>query len=145
MLYLSQWEERYTNLVIPGFVLVEDNGRSEAPSGVDAGAGDRDGGQVNHEDRKSNREWCQNLKFKTSTQCQYNNITMTHNKRALAVKNYDQAAQLQEIFLLKIIYNFQIFFTRFEIWGAQKQIKQLGLDPNSLNVPKTKNYTRETK
>jgi hypothetical protein len=36
-------------VVIPWFVLVVDDGGAEAPGGVDAGAGDGDGGQVDHE------------------------------------------------------------------------------------------------
>jgi len=130
-------KERYTNLVIPGFSLAVDNGGSETPSGVDAGAGDRNRGQVNHEDRKSNRERCQNLKFKTSTQ---RHVKTTHNKRAFVVKNYYQTAQLQEI-------NFRFFAQDLKFEGPKSRFKQLQLDPNSLNVPKTtpvkQNKTRD--
>lgn len=48
-------------MVIPGFLLVVDHGGSETPGRVNAGAGDRDGGQVNHEHGKSNGKWSQNL------------------------------------------------------------------------------------
>ena len=36
-------------MVIPGLVLVVDHGGAEAPGRVDAGAGDGDRGQVDHE------------------------------------------------------------------------------------------------
>ena len=36
-------------LIAPGFVAVVDDGGAEAPGGVDAGAGDGDGGQVDQE------------------------------------------------------------------------------------------------
>jgi len=48
-------------LVIPGFLVVEDNGWSETPGGVNAGSGNGDGSQVNHEHSKSNGKWCQYL------------------------------------------------------------------------------------
>lgn len=63
---------------MPGSFLVVDKGGSEAPSGVDTGAGDRDGGQVNHEDRESNWERGQNLKFRTKVNA---NKILPHNKR----------------------------------------------------------------
>lgn len=50
-----------TRLVIPGLFMAVHNSRSETPSGVDAGAGDRNGGQVDHEHRESNRKRNQNL------------------------------------------------------------------------------------
>ncbi|URD77289.1 hypothetical protein MUK42_03129 [Musa troglodytarum] len=49
------------HLVIPGLVLVVDDGGSEAPRRVDARARDRDRRQVDHENRESNREGSQNL------------------------------------------------------------------------------------
>ena len=52
-------------MVIPSLGLVVDNSSPKTPSGVDASASDWDGGQVNHENRKSNGKWCQNLKFIT--------------------------------------------------------------------------------
>lgn len=36
-------------MVIPGLVVVVDHGGAQAPGGVDAGAGDGDRGQVDHE------------------------------------------------------------------------------------------------
>uniref|UniRef100_A0A0A9E504 Pip2d n=1 Tax=Arundo donax TaxID=35708 RepID=A0A0A9E504_ARUDO len=43
-------------LVIPGLVIVVDDRGSQAPRRVDAGAGDGDGGKVNHEHCEPNRE-----------------------------------------------------------------------------------------
>lgn len=42
-------------------LLVVDDGSSEAPSRVDTGSGDWDGGQVNQEHRESDGERSQNL------------------------------------------------------------------------------------
>lgn len=50
-----------TYLIIPSLVLVVDNCSSKASSGVDSGAGDWDGGQVNHEYGESDWERSQNL------------------------------------------------------------------------------------
>nr|GMD01674.1 hypothetical protein CFOL_v3_27320 [Ipomoea batatas] len=50
-----------TYVVIPGIVLVVDNGGSETPGRVDASSGNGDGGQVNQENRESNGERGQNL------------------------------------------------------------------------------------
>ncbi|KAG9159420.1 hypothetical protein Leryth_010973 [Lithospermum erythrorhizon] len=41
-------------MVIPWLVLVVDQGSAKTPSRVDTGAGDGNGGQVNHENSKSN-------------------------------------------------------------------------------------------
>lgn len=48
-------------MISPGLGLVVDDSSSEASSRVDSGAGDGDGGQVNHKHSKSNGEWGQNL------------------------------------------------------------------------------------
>ena len=48
-------------MVIPGLVVVIDDSSSEASSRVDTGAGDGNCCQVNHEHRKSDGQWCQNL------------------------------------------------------------------------------------
>ena len=48
-------------MVIPATVLIEDDGCAETASGVDAGAGDGDGGQVNQEHSEPNWQGCQNL------------------------------------------------------------------------------------
>ena len=53
-------------LIIPGLVLVVDDGGPEAPGRVDAGAGDGDGGQVDHEHGEANREGRQHLEKDTS-------------------------------------------------------------------------------
>jgi hypothetical protein len=45
----AQSQEKKMYLVIPGLGLVVDDGRSQAPGRVDAGASDGDGGQVHHE------------------------------------------------------------------------------------------------
>ena len=39
-------KKKKTHVVIPGFLVVVDDGGSQTPGWVDAGAGDRDGGQV---------------------------------------------------------------------------------------------------
>lgn len=39
-------------MVIPGLVVVVDHSSAKAPGRVDAGAGDRDRGQVDHEHRE---------------------------------------------------------------------------------------------
>ena len=44
-------------MVIPGMVPVVDDGSSKAPSRVDAGAGDGDGGQVDQEHCEPNWQW----------------------------------------------------------------------------------------
>ena len=49
-----------TYLVVPGLFLVVDNCGSEATGGVDSGSSDGNGGQVNHEDGKTNGKWRQN-------------------------------------------------------------------------------------
>jgi hypothetical protein len=48
-------------MVIPGMVPVVDDGSPKAPSWVDAGASDGDGGQMDQEHRKSNRKWGEDL------------------------------------------------------------------------------------
>ena len=50
-----------TYVVIPGLVLVVDDGGAQAPGRVDAGAGDGDGGQVDHEHGEPDGEGSQNL------------------------------------------------------------------------------------
>jgi hypothetical protein len=52
----------YTYMVIPGLLVVVDYSSSQAPGWVDAGAGDGDGGQVNHEHREADWQRSQNLK-----------------------------------------------------------------------------------
>nr|GLL27678.1 hypothetical protein Ccrd_001881 [Ipomoea trifida] len=56
-----------TYVVIPGIVLVVDNGGSETPGRVDASSGNGDGGQVNQENRESNGKRGQNLQYKSMT------------------------------------------------------------------------------
>ena len=72
----------YTNMVIPGRVIIVDNSCTKTPSGVDASASDWDRGQVNNEHSKSNGEWCQNLQFQDRKQCvnknQFDNIIHSH-------------------------------------------------------------------
>jgi hypothetical protein len=48
-------------VVVPGLVLVVDDGGAQAPGRVDAGAGDGDGGQVHHEHGEADGEGSQNL------------------------------------------------------------------------------------
>lgn len=55
----------FSYLVVPNFFIVVDDGGAEAPGGVDAGAGDGDGGKVDHEDSKPNGQGSQNLKQPT--------------------------------------------------------------------------------
>lgn len=50
-------------MIIPSLVLVVNYSSSKTPGRVDTGAGDRNGGKMNHENSKSNRERCQNLQF----------------------------------------------------------------------------------
>ena len=45
-------------MVIPGLAVVEHHRSAEASSWVNTGAGDRNGGQVNHEHGEPNWEWC---------------------------------------------------------------------------------------
>jgi hypothetical protein len=51
-------------MIIPNFVIVDDNGSTEATGRVDTSAGDGDGGQVHHEDSKSNRKRSKHLEIK---------------------------------------------------------------------------------
>ncbi|KAJ0557552.1 hypothetical protein HanIR_Chr07g0326431 [Helianthus annuus] len=53
-----------TYLVIPGLFFSVHNSGTETTSRVDSSASDWDGGQVNHEYGKSDRERCQYLKSK---------------------------------------------------------------------------------
>ncbi|KAF9680278.1 hypothetical protein SADUNF_Sadunf06G0104600 [Salix dunnii] len=48
-------------MVIPRLVFVVHHCSSKAPCWVDTRSGDRDCGQVNHEDSKSDGKWCQHL------------------------------------------------------------------------------------
>lgn len=50
-----------TYMVMPCLVFVVNDSSPKTPCRVDTGAGDGDGGQVNHENSKSNWEWGQNL------------------------------------------------------------------------------------
>lgn len=52
------------NLIIPSFVLVVDNGSTQATSRVDTGAGNGDGGQVHHENSKSDGKRSEHLEIK---------------------------------------------------------------------------------
>jgi len=56
-------------LVIPGLVLVVDHGGAEAPGRVDAGAGDGDRGQVDHEHGEPDGKRSKHLINKLSRQC----------------------------------------------------------------------------
>jgi hypothetical protein len=57
-----------TYVVIPGLVVVVDHGGAQAPGRVDAGAGDGDGGQVDHEHREPDWKRSQHLNSSTSTE-----------------------------------------------------------------------------
>lgn len=46
----------WTYLIIPGFVLVINDGGAEAPGRVDAGPGDGDGGEMHHEHSEADGE-----------------------------------------------------------------------------------------
>ena len=48
-------------MIIPGFLIVDDDSSTKAPSRVDASTGNRDCGQVDHEHSKPNWKWSQNL------------------------------------------------------------------------------------
>lgn len=48
-------------MIIPSTLLVEDDGGTQTPSWVDAGSGDRDGGQVYQEHREPDWKRSQNL------------------------------------------------------------------------------------
>ena len=48
-------------MVIPGLVVVVDDSSAQAPGRVDAGTGDRDGGQVDHEHREPDWERSKHL------------------------------------------------------------------------------------
>ena len=48
-----------TYMIFPNFMIVDDDGRTEASSRVNASAGDGNGGEVNNEDSKANGEWSQ--------------------------------------------------------------------------------------
>ena len=56
-------------MVIPGLVLVVDHGGAEAPGRVDAGAGDGDRGQVDHEHGEPDGKRSKHLINKLSRQC----------------------------------------------------------------------------
>ena len=59
-----------TYVVVPWLVLVVDDGGAEAPGGVDAGAGDGDGGQVDHEHGEPDGERRQHLGGEKNSQIQ---------------------------------------------------------------------------
>ena len=56
-------------MVIPGLVLVVDHAGAEAPGRVDAGAGDGDRGQVDHEHGEPDGKRSKHLINKLSRQC----------------------------------------------------------------------------
>ena len=58
-----------TYVVIPGLVVVVDHGGAEAPGRVDAGAGDGDRGQVDHEHGEPDGKRSKHLINKLSRQC----------------------------------------------------------------------------
>lgn len=62
----SRWEWGFTHVVIPGMVPVVDDGSPKAPSWVDAGASDGDGGQVDQEHREPNRQRGEDLFSQTT-------------------------------------------------------------------------------
>lgn len=55
-----------SHVLLPGFVLVVQDGGAQAPRRVDACAGDRDGRQVHHEHRQTDRERRHQLKLMTN-------------------------------------------------------------------------------
>jgi hypothetical protein len=50
-----------THMVAPRMIPVVDDGGAKAPSRVDAGAGDGDGGKVDQEHREPNWQWGKDL------------------------------------------------------------------------------------
>lgn len=58
---IKRLSDEITYLVIPCKVSVEDNGGSKTPGRIYASSCDRDGGQMNQENRESNGERSQNL------------------------------------------------------------------------------------
>lgn len=50
--------EGFTYLVVPSFFVVEDDSWTETPCRINAGTGDRDCSQVNHEHGKPNWKGC---------------------------------------------------------------------------------------
>jgi hypothetical protein len=63
-------------VVIPGLVVVVDDSSAQAPGRVDAGAGDRDGGQVDHEHREPDWERSKHLN-EQSTSAKHALVTAT--------------------------------------------------------------------
>ena len=73
-------------MVIPGLVVVVDDSSAQAPGRVDAGAGDRDGGQVDHEHREPNWERSKHLNERTK-----------HKRKALVTAIYsDERSSIME-------------------------------------------------
>ncbi|KAG9158527.1 hypothetical protein Leryth_016173 [Lithospermum erythrorhizon] len=61
---------QYTYVVVPGVILVVDDGSSKTTGWVDAGSSNRDGGQVNQEHCKSDGERSQKLQtYQSSRAC----------------------------------------------------------------------------
>lgn len=65
-------------MVIPGMVLVVDDGSAKAPGWVDASTGDGDGGQVDQEHRKTNWQWGKDLFSPTKDRNTLCNTQKTH-------------------------------------------------------------------
>lgn len=62
--YVSVSIDRCIDLVVPDFVVVEDDGGAKATGWVDTGSGDRNSGQVNHENGEANGQRSQDLRTK---------------------------------------------------------------------------------
>lgn len=69
-------------MVIPGLVLVVNEGCPKTPSRVDASTCDGDGGQVNQKHSKPNRQWRQDLNIKSR-------IVWSLNLQPLIIRNRD--------------------------------------------------------
>ena len=64
IIFARNTKKKRTYLVIPGFVIVVDDGSTKAPSRVDTSSSDRNGTQVNHEHGEPNWQRSQHLRTK---------------------------------------------------------------------------------
>ena len=87
-----------TYVVVPWLVLVVDDGGAEAPGGVDAGAGDGDGGQVDHEHGEPDGKRSKHLNSITDSAARYiydeYNMMVKHTEDCLYCPESPETRQL---------------------------------------------------
>lgn len=113
---IRKWRE-WWYLVIPGLFLVVDNCSPQAPSRVNAGAGDRNRGEVHHEHREPDRKRRQHLqKYKIFNYYFPTTFTFKHKPFAFILQrqtiiSYD--IKLRGRLLILFIYFFLLLFFFF--------------------------------